>query len=168
MENRRRKRRFSALEQFPVLRHDGREAISSMPGHGEQHMKSSEQASEASGEIGGKVEAPRSADDIRAEMAEAEKTAKGATDMYRDYFKKSISKSEESKQEMEKLWGMKEAGHLNLTAEDLVAMENDRAEEAAALKRIAEKYRQDAVEADRKFSKLEDELHKLGKGDRPN
>ena len=101
-------------------------------------------------------------------MAEAEGSAKSFTDMYRDYFKKSIAKEQEVKKEMEMLWGMKERGTLNLTAEDLNAKEKDGMEEAATLKRIAEGYRRDATEADRKLSRLEDELHGIEKSDRPN
>ena len=137
-------------------------------------IKSSDQQ-EASGEIGGEkkakkaVEAQRTPEDLRKEIADLQRTAQTSTDLYREYFKKSIGKEEATKKEMEMLNGMKERGSLNLTEEDLQDMEKTGMEEAATLKRIAEKYRGDAVEADRSLSRLEDELSDLESDkDRPN
>ena len=129
-------------------------------------IKSSDQQ-EASGEIGGEkkpkkaVEAPKDAESLRREIADLQQSAKSSTDMYREYFKKSIGKEESTKKEMEMLKGMRERGSLNLSEKDLQDMENDGLAEAATLKRIAEKYRADAVEADKKIGPIEDALSDL-------
>jgi hypothetical protein len=137
-----------------------------MPISPDNSVNSSKQQ-EASGEIGGEKKAQKGAEarrdpaEVRKEIADLQQTAKSSTDMYREYFKKSIGKEEAVKKEMEMLMGMKERGSLNLSEKDLQDMEQDGRAEAATLKRIAEKYRGDAVEADRAVTKLEAELSKL-------
>lgn len=123
---------------------------------------------EVSGDIGGKTEKPISVEDLHAEMSQAEQSAQSFTDMYRDYLKKAFAKEEEVKKEMEMLWGMKERGTLNLTAEDLNAKEKDGMEEAATLRRIAEGYKRDAAEALKKADGAQGKIEKLGSSEKPN